>query len=84
MAKTKGPPTFLTVVALEERAAAIILSAVNAGKTERQTLKALNAAGIDVRRLPSQFVSAKIEDGLKAARLAASALTTPRKRKPSK
>ena len=65
-------------------AAAIISSAVNAGKTEQQTLKALKAAGIDVRRLPSQFVSAKIEDALKAARLAASALRTPRKKKPSK
>jgi hypothetical protein len=84
MAKAKGPPPFPELVALEERAAAIISSAVNAGKTEQQTLKALKAAGIDVRRLPSHFVSAKIEDGLKAARLAARALRTPRKKRPSK
>jgi hypothetical protein len=84
MAKAKGPPPFPELVALEERAAAIISSAVDAVKTEQQILKALKAAGIDVRRLPSQFVSAKIEDGLKAARLAASALRTPRKKKPSK
>ena len=84
MAKTDGSPPLPELVPLEARAAAIISSAVNAGKTEQQTLKALKAAGIDVRRLPSQFVSAKIEDALKAARLAASALRTPRKKKPSK
>ena len=83
MAKSKGPPPFPALVALEERAAAIISSATNAGKTEQQTLKALKAVGIDVRKLPSQFVSTKIEDGLKAAILAANALRTPRKKKPA-
>jgi hypothetical protein len=83
MAKANRPTPFSTVVALEDRAAAIISSATNAGKTEQQALKALKAAGIDVRKLPSQFVSTKIEDGLKAAILAANALRTPRKKKPA-
>ena len=82
MAKTNKLPPLTALVALEERAAAIILNAVNKGDTEQETLKALSAGGIDVRRLPSRFVSERIEDGRKTARIAANALRMPRKNKP--
>ena len=84
MAKTNEPPPLAAQVALEERAAAIISNAVNELVTEQGTLKALKADGIDVRRLPSRFVINRIEEGLKAARIAANALRTPRKKKSSK
>jgi len=81
MAKTDRLPPLTALMALEERAAAIILNVVNKRKTEQETLKALKADGLDVRRLPLRFVVTKIEDRLKAARLAANALRVPRKRK---
>jgi hypothetical protein len=83
MVKTDGLLPFPALLALEERATAIILKAVNEGKTEQATLKALKADAIDVRRLPIRFVGTKIEDSLKAARAAANALRIPRKRKAS-
>jgi hypothetical protein len=83
MVKTNGLLPFPTLVVLEERAAAIILNAVNEKKTEQDTLKALKAAAIDVRRLPRRFVSTRIEENLKAARAAANALRIPRKKKAS-
>ena len=83
MAKTNGLPPLTTQPSLEKHAAAIILNAVNKGKTEQETLKALKAGGIDVRKLPGRFVSNRIDDELKAARLAATALRTTRKKKPS-
>jgi len=83
MAKLDRSPPVTAPAALEERAATIILNAVKNGKSEQETLKALRAGSIDVRRLPRRFVSGKIEEGLAAARLAAKALRAPRKKKSS-
>lgn len=80
MVKANNSSPLAKQLALEERAAGIILKAVNSGKTEQETLKVLMTDGIDVRRLPNRFVSSKIEDGLKAARLAARAMRATRKK----
>ncbi len=64
---------------LEDRAASIISTAVAQLKTEQEIWKALRVGGIDVRRLPSRFVGTTLEDCLKAARGAASALRVRKK-----
>jgi hypothetical protein len=77
-----GQPSPPAAATLEERAVAIILKAVDEGKTEQGTMKALKSGGIDVRKLPRRFVTTTIDEGLNAARAAANALRTPRKKKP--